>query len=340
MGITYRQSHQGRLSIQEMDNNFHYIEEQLAGLTSSKTDRLISPHQSKGGNDLEVVLDNKGTLNTPLLLPTEIWTATCDSNHFIDPPKMIGMNYNYVLDNTMAWEFEVKFEVSQNGIVETQINNPFPIETNPGYVSGNSFRFTEADHGIPDFIFDIVLNDVDNPDDTGWTANIAVTQAPEYPSTIKSLGAVKITANDKNLILGIDGSLTFPDNSVQTTAYTSTPYRVFSANIVQTGENNPPYLLYPAQENTIGISPTFSYNSPGIYYMEFPDLFPVAEGANKILVYSNNMNYRSLTTICSGFPGTSTFTINTQYSFTSNFFTQGDYADSLLSCCIEIRVYD
>ena len=33
MGITYRQGHEGRLSVQEMDNNFHYIEERLASHT-------------------------------------------------------------------------------------------------------------------------------------------------------------------------------------------------------------------------------------------------------------------------------------------------------------------
>jgi len=252
MGITYRIGREERLSIEEMDNNFHYIEEQLAGMTSSNPDRLISPHQSKGGNDLEVVLDNKGTLNTPLLLPTNIWTATCDTNHMID---------TYVLDNTMAWEFEVKFEVSQNGIVQTQINNPFPIQTNPGYVSGNSFRFTEADHGIPDFIFDITLNDVVLPDGDGWTATLYLTPAPEYPSTIKSLGAVKITANKNSLTFGTDGSLTFPNNSVQTTAYQ--PARVYTAILTQTGTNAP--TAGPVFENTLDFGIAFLRDNVGEY---------------------------------------------------------------------------
>ena len=132
---------------------------------------------------------------------------------------MIG---TYEFDNTNLWEFHFKFEVSQNGIVSTMVDNPFPIETNPGYLSGNSFRFTEADHGIPDFNFDVQLDDVVH-DFAGWTANLAVTEGPEYPSTIKSLGAVKITANDNSLTFGTDGSLTFPDYSVQTTAYTGIP---------------------------------------------------------------------------------------------------------------------
>ena len=34
MGIIYRQGHNGRLSIEEMDNNFHFIEDSLNGLSS------------------------------------------------------------------------------------------------------------------------------------------------------------------------------------------------------------------------------------------------------------------------------------------------------------------
>ena len=225
MGITYRQGNDGRLSVAQMDDNFHYLEDQLAGLSSSNSDRLIN-------NNLEVVLDNKGTLNTPLLLPTDIWTATCDYSH------MTGM---YDFDNTGLWEFNFKFEVSQDGIVSTMVDNPFPILTNPGYTSGNSFRFTEADHGIPDFIFDVQLNNVVLSGAAGWTANLAVTEAPEYPSTIKSLGAVKITANDKHLTFGTDGSLTFPDYSVQTTAY-APKYKVFTALLTQSGGDSDLYL--------------------------------------------------------------------------------------------------
>jgi len=35
MGFTYRQGHEGRLSIEEMDNNFLYTEEQISSLTAS-----------------------------------------------------------------------------------------------------------------------------------------------------------------------------------------------------------------------------------------------------------------------------------------------------------------
>ncbi len=180
------------------------------GPGSESLDRLIN-------GDLEVVLDSKGTLNTPLLIPTG-FTAVCDEEHMIDPVTFEGSDW---------WEFQVQFDVNPDGSVQTMINNIFPILTNPGYVSGYAFRFTEADHGIPDFIFDLQLNDVVLPGGAGWTANITVSQPPVYPSTIKSLGAIKITSNTKSLVFGTDGKLTLPfegsiqfsDGSVQNTAF-------------------------------------------------------------------------------------------------------------------------
>jgi hypothetical protein len=315
MGITYRIGREERLSIAEMDNNFHYIEEQLAGLTSSNPDRLIST------NDLEVVLDTKGTLNTPLLLPTEIWTATCDTNH------MIG---TYDLDNTLAWEFHFKFEVSQDGIVSTMVDNPFPILTNPGYLSGDSFRFTEADHGIPDFIFDIVLNDVDYPGDAGWTANLAVTEAPEYPSTIKSLGAVKITANDKNLILGTDGSLTFPNNSVQTTAYK--PARVYTAILTQTGTNAPTAEI--VFENTLDLYIAFFRDNVGEYRIVTNALLGLYSRTCVFITDRKISSPELYNKVYYSFaPG-----LNTIHLYNISNGGSGTKTDNL-SCSIEIRVY-
>jgi hypothetical protein len=280
--------------------------------TPGTTDRLIS------NNNLEVVLDSKGTLNTPLLLPTGIWTARCDTYH------MIG---TYQLDNTNAWEFNFKFEVSQDGIVQTQVSNPFPIPTNPGYASGNSFRFTEQDHGIPDFIFDIILGDVVLPGPAGWTANLSVTQAPEYPSTIKSLGAVKITANDKHLTFGTDGSLTFPDYSVQTTAYKPI-YKVYTALLTQSGINAPvPTVL----ENTLGFDPVIIYGVEGIY--EIKVNAPIL-----IKLYFSITNNRS--GVQSVFK-TSWSSSGGGYGIAVHCYDDGVLSNNLLSYTpIEIRVYN
>jgi len=167
-------------------------------LVVGSSDRLISTNQYE---TLEAVLDSSGTLNMPLLLPTG-FTAICDESHMIDP---------VVFEGTDWWEFQVQFQVSPYGSVAVMIDNIFPILTNPGYVSGYTFRFTEEDHGIPNYNFDIELNDVVQPGPAGWTSNIAVSQAPEYPSTIESLGAIKITSDSNSIILATDGVLSIPN---------------------------------------------------------------------------------------------------------------------------------
>jgi len=142
--------------------------------------------------DLELSLNNKGTLNFPVLLPVS-FIAVCDTEHIIG-------TYSPFIDENW-WEFEVEFFVNADGSAETIINNIFPILTNPGYVSGNSFKFTVLDHGIPDFDFDILLDDVISAGPAGWTSNLLVSQPPTYPSTISSLGNLKFTSNGVNTFL-------------------------------------------------------------------------------------------------------------------------------------------
>ena len=231
----------------------------IKGATGSvnTTDRLIST------NNLEVVLNSQGTLNTPSLLPTA-FTAVCDEAHMINPVGFADNNW---------WQFQVAFQVNPDGTVETMLDNIFPILTNPGYESGYTFRFTEADHGISDFIFDIQLNDVVLPGGAGWTANPAVTSPPNYPSTIESLGAIKITSNSNSIILGTDGKLAipnnieFPDFTIQTTAYPGIP------DFISSGETAPgsAVVANPTNVNinfSDGIGTAWSF---GTTALTFPD---------------------------------------------------------------------
>jgi hypothetical protein len=104
----------------------------LLGGGGGSSDRLVN-------GDLEVVLDSSGTLTTPLLLP-RTFTAILDSAHTIDGIELTDD----------PWEYTVEFQVGQNGIVETMIDNP-AHPSNPGYTTSNEFIFSESDHGIPDF---------------------------------------------------------------------------------------------------------------------------------------------------------------------------------------------
>lgn len=177
-------------------------------LSTDGTDLLINDDKISNINanklingNLEMVLDNQGTLNMPLLLPVT-FSAVLDVEHMVDPIEF---------DNDNWWEFQVQFQVDPNGVVETLIDNIFPILENPGYESGFIFNFTEVDHGIPDFTFGIQLNDVISAT-FGWEATPSVTLPPNYPSTIKSLGAIKLTSNDKTWTIATDGTLISPDS--------------------------------------------------------------------------------------------------------------------------------
>ena len=158
-----------------------------------------------------VSLDSSGTLHTPLLIPKSFTAVLVPVYGFApgyNPPGPTGGD---------AWSYEVHFVVSQYGTVETQIDSPV-WASNPGYKNGDSWTFHEADHGIPGYTFTLALSDIAYPGPAGWTANVLASEPPEYPSTVKSLGAVKLSANDKNWIFAPGGNLVFPDSSIQKSA--------------------------------------------------------------------------------------------------------------------------
>ena len=149
-------------------------------------------------------LGKNGTLNTPLLLPKTFIATLVPVYGFApgyNPPGPTGGN---------AWQYEVHFVVSQDGsTVETQINAPV-WPSNPGYKSGDSWTFTEADHGIPGYSFTLILSNVTYPGPAGWTANLEVSPGPDYPSTVQSLGAIKLSSNNASWIFGTDSKLILP----------------------------------------------------------------------------------------------------------------------------------
>lgn len=149
--------------------------------------------------NLTATLDTLGTLNTPSKLPVT-FTANCDSAHYTGGSLSLTGS---------AWYFTVSFLLNQDGVVSTQIDNPAWI-SNPGYTNGNSFAFTEADHGIPGYTFTLVFTAIENLGPAGYGANLAASPPPAYPSTVKSLEAIKLTANTQSWILGTDGNLTLP----------------------------------------------------------------------------------------------------------------------------------
>jgi hypothetical protein len=168
-------------------------------LTSYDGNILLSTH----GNIAPALVwefDRSGTLTTPILFPVS-FTAVLDVEH-----RTVGTG-TYT---GPAWEFNLEWSVAPNGEIGLMADNgPLPSLV-VGYEDGQTFEFTEADHGIPGYTLTIVLSNVVQAGPAGWTANLNFSEPPVYPSTVNSLGAIKLTSNENSWIFGTDGNLTLP----------------------------------------------------------------------------------------------------------------------------------
>lgn len=153
-------------------------------------------------NNLEVILDATGSLNTPLVLPTT-FTINLTEEYYT------GNNNNFSLTSE-PWSIDAQYDVSPNGEVVLLVNQIFPQSVNPGYTNGDTFELGYDVHGVSGYTLGVLLSDVVLPGGAGWTANLSFTQPPQYPSTIKSLGAIKLTSNDNHLIFSTLGNMTVP----------------------------------------------------------------------------------------------------------------------------------
>jgi len=110
-----------------------------------------------------------------------------------------------------AWYYTVIFQPNTNGDVETMISGGSRVwDHNPGYQSGDSWNFTQADHGIPGYTFTLTLGIVNDLGGGQWSANFATGEGPEYPSTVKSPATIKLSADIKNWTFDTSGGLTLP----------------------------------------------------------------------------------------------------------------------------------
>ncbi len=150
------------------------------------------------------LFDYLGGLTLPA--PTsQVFTLTFDTSHYtpsIGKPSLTLTGE--------PWELEGQIIYEHNGDAVLQLTNIWPIPTNPGYSSGDTFTFSTLVHGLSDYILTITLNDVVFTGGVHWTANVGASQLPAYPSSISANGAIKLTAGNESFILGSDGSLTLP----------------------------------------------------------------------------------------------------------------------------------
>ena len=130
-----------------------------------------------------------------------------------------------------AWYYTVIFQPNVNGDVVTMISGGDTVwDHNPGYQSGDSWNFTEADHGIPGYTFTFILDDISNGP-AGWTANFATGPGPEYPSTVKSTATIKLSADTKNWNFSTDGKLLLPGGNAQIVVESDDGVRIGTSNL-------------------------------------------------------------------------------------------------------------
>jgi len=144
------------------------------------------------------------SLTVPHLFP-RTFTATVDDAHYDSEGSL-------TLDGA-AWHFDVTFTANSNGTVTIEITNNTPWASNPGYTNGMEFTFTETDHGVPGYSFNLTLTDIQNPGPMMYTTNLAASEPPAYPATIKSGESIKLTADAASWTFGANGTLTLPDGA-------------------------------------------------------------------------------------------------------------------------------
>jgi len=200
-------------------------ENQLAiegdGLVQLQTDNgpYISVWNESDTKEINLVL-NDGVLTGAY--PT--WTFGTDSTLTVPSPtsdsfriRLSSANFVPRVGKTSLtltgepWDFYGAYAYEQNGEVQLVLDTgPLPSVTNPGYVTGDEFTFDASVHGVSGYTLSIVLDDVVFTGGVHWTANLTANAPPDYPSTIKSDGAIKLTSNETSWVFGTDGKLTTP----------------------------------------------------------------------------------------------------------------------------------
>ena len=221
-----------RIAFQKSNDNFTELYTNVATISNevstlsdvafsgSYTDLLNIPPGGPGGTsdrlvngNKQVILGANGTLTVPSPTSNQFATVFSAANYVptLSKPTL-------TLTGT-PWALNGQYVYAQNGETQLVLDNMWPTLVNPGYTSGDTFTFDSTVHGIADFVLTIQLNDVVQAGPAGWTANVAASQPPVYASTIKSLGAVKVTASNSSWIFGTDGNLHYPDGSFSNTAF-------------------------------------------------------------------------------------------------------------------------
>jgi hypothetical protein len=145
-----------------------------------------------------------GTIDVPVP-QGGLFTLTFSSANFIPRVDKTTLTLSGA-----PWVLQGQIQRNADGSAELQLNQIFPKLNNPGYVSGDTFTFNDQVHHLFGFNLEIVLADVVQAGPSGWTANLQANQLPDYPSTVNSDGAIKLTANENSWVFDVFGNLQLP----------------------------------------------------------------------------------------------------------------------------------
>jgi len=166
-------------------------------LTSKGNLTVISNAEGLRGGSLYWQFNAQGDIELPNKWPIQ-FTAVFDAAHYVGGGTFQG-------DGTASFNVELQ---GDGATFEWLADDP-TFETNRGYIGQQSFRYTEADHGITGFNVDILMQMMGSGP---YSLQIAISPPPGVAdlSNIRSSQELMISADTKGWLFDINGDIYLP----------------------------------------------------------------------------------------------------------------------------------
>lgn len=178
----------------------------------SDTDRKLSFKVTDANNRVREwqMADSGETILPGSFTIKDLFPLTFDA--VLDATTFSPTTENPEFGGGQGWVFPVTFTVDPKGMIETTvvINDQ---ESDIGYTIGDTFQFTETQHGIPNFSLFISITDIQF-NFPAYIVTLAFTQAPELNASFKSASAFKMSVGENDFTFGTDGSIAFGNISM------------------------------------------------------------------------------------------------------------------------------
>ena len=198
------------INLDAANNRVSILTTNLGWVFSNNGILSLPPVGKIGNGPANWTFSEGGTLTVPSPQSNPFILTFAETNYFGTVPKP-------TLALTSApWTVEGQYVYAANGESQLTLGAIGPNLVNPGYAVGDVFTFEVygadqlVNHGIVGYTLTIeIITITEGP--SGFTAGVTESPAPEYPSTILTDGAIKLTTNvDTSWTFGADGALTLP----------------------------------------------------------------------------------------------------------------------------------